>query len=248
MPSPEISFASSEEQLQYATNVLVEAGFTPEQIDRIRTKVGAGPGKIPYTQELTGQRRYMVQELLAARLSNRQISEVLLLSKETVSSDRIHNRQLWTNEILKSQDTWRARLVQEQNELKEKALIAFEASKTKRTTTIKEGAEGALVRIEEGPGESSFLSVARSCLEQQAKLIGLFDIKPQIEDNKNGYKNFLDTLSKEVKKIKQAERNSNDRAGAVEAEAIEPEFDEDGQPVGDSRPLLPANEDLSFDA
>lgn len=114
MPQPEISFEGEEQKLQYATKVLVEAGFSPEQIDKIRNKVGLGPGKIPYDKELTGQRRFMVQELLAARMSNKQIADVLKLSKETVSSDRIHNRQLWSNEILKSQDTWRARLVQEQ--------------------------------------------------------------------------------------------------------------------------------------
>jgi hypothetical protein len=243
MPLPEISFASKEEQLQYATNVLVEAGFTPEQIDRIRHKVGIGPGKIPYDKELTGQRRFMVQELLAARMSNKQIAETLLLSKETVSSDRIHNRQLWTNEILKSQDTWRARLVQEQDELKKKALESFELSKKKRVVTINEGREETIVRIEESAGESSFLSVARSCLEQQAKLIGLFDIKPQATE-KSGYKNFLDTLTKEVKKIKQAENNSQLRASAIDTEAqAEPEFDDDGEPTGNSRPMLEMVED-----
>ena len=50
MPLPEISFASKEEQLQYATKVLVEAGFTPEQIDRIRNKVGEGLAKFPTTK------------------------------------------------------------------------------------------------------------------------------------------------------------------------------------------------------
>ncbi len=240
MPLPEISFASKEEQLQYATNVLVEAGFTPEQIDRIRHKVGVGPGKIPYDKELTGQRRFMVQELLAARMSNKQIAETLLLSKETVSSDRIHNRQLWTNEILKSQDTWRARLVQEQDELKKKALESFELSKKKRVVTINEGREETIVRIEESAGESSFLSVARSCLEQQAKLIGLFDIKPQSTE-KSGYKNFLDTLTKEVKKIREAERTASDRSTAIDAD-VKPEFDDDGEPVGNSRPMLTADQ------
>lgn len=244
MPLPEITFASIEEQLQYATKVLVEAGFTPEQIDRIRNKVGIGPGKIPYDKDLTGQRRYMVQELLASRMSNKQIAEVLLLSKETVSSDRIHNRQIWTHEILKSQDTWRARLVQEQDELKQKALESFEQSKRKKITTYNEGKDETIVRIEESAGESGFLSIARSCLEQQAKLIGLFDIKPQTAE-KSGYKNFLDTLTKEVKKIKEAENNSQVRASAIDAEAVEaePEFDDDGEPTGTSRPLLAVSED-----
>lgn len=241
MPSPEIDFSSKEEQLQYAVKTLVEAGFTPEQVDKIRTKVGLGPGKIPYTQEITGQRRFMVQELLAARMSNRQIAEALQLSKETVSSDRIHNRKIWSNEILKSQDSWRARLVQEQHELKELALQGYEQSKKRRVVTTKEDSGETIIKVEESAGESSFLTVARSCLEQQARLIGLFDIKPQIEDNsKNGYKGFLDTLSREVKKINQAEKNAGDRAGAIEINA---KFDDDGEPIGDSLPLLSANDD-----
>lgn len=127
------------------------------------------------------------------------------------------------------------------NELKEKALEAFEASKRKKVTTIKEGSDEAIVRIEESAGESGFLGIARSCLEQQAKLIGLFDIKPQITDEKSGYKNFLDTLSKEVKKIKEAEKNAGDRQGAIDAQ-VAPEFDDDGEPAGSSKPLLPAND------
>lgn len=239
MPSPEIDFSSKEEQLQYAVKTLVEAGFTPEQVDKIRTKVGLGPGKIPYTQEITGQRRFMVQELLAARMSNRQIAEALQLSKETVSSDRIHNRKIWSNEILKSQDSWRARLVQEQHELKELALQGYEQSKKKRMVTTKEDSGETIIKVEESAGESSFLTVARSCLEQQARLIGLFDIKPQIEDNKSGYKGFLDTLSREVKKIQAAEKNADDRSGAIETNA---EFDDDGAPTGHSRPLLSAED------
>jgi len=240
MPHPEIEFSSKENQLQYAVKTLVDAGFTPEQVDKIRTKVGVGPGKIPYTQEITGQRRFMVQELLSARMSNRQIAEALQLSKETVSSDRIHNRKIWSNEILKSQDSWRARLVQEQHELKELALQSFEKSKKKVVTTTKEDSGETMVKVEQSAGESSFLTVARSCLEQQARLIGLFDIKPQMEDSKSGYKGFLDTLSKEVKKITEAEKNADSRSGAIETKA---EFNEDGEPIGNSRPLLPAEDD-----
>jgi len=72
MAKPEITFEGSEQELQYGLKVLVEAGMTLEQIDRIRNKVGVGPGKIPYDKDTVGQRRFMVQELLAARLSNRQ--------------------------------------------------------------------------------------------------------------------------------------------------------------------------------
>lgn len=240
MALPEIQFSDKETQLKYGVKVLLEAGFTPEQIDHIRERVGVGSGKIPYTKELVGQRRYMVQELLAASLSNKQIAEILKLSKETINADRHHNRNLWTAEILKSQDTWRARLIKEQGELKDKALESFENSKRKKVTTYKESADGSgdtIVRLEESAGESGFLGIARSCLEQQAKLIGLFDVKPQVEE-KSGYKAFLDNLSKEVKKIKEAENNSEIRSTAIDAKA---EFDEDGEPSGKSKPLLLAN-------
>ena len=240
MPSPEITFANSEEQLKYGVKVLLEAGMTQKQIEDIRERIGVGNNKIPYTKESVGLRRYMVQELLAASLSNRQIAEVLKLSKETVNADRGYNRSLWTAEILKSQDTWRARLIKEQGELKEKAMEGFEQSKRKKITTYKENLDGegrSIVRIEESAGESSFLGIARSCLEQQAKLIGLNDTKIQT-NGKNDYKSFLDNLSKEVKKIKEAENNSEIRATAIDAKAS---FDDDGEPTGDSRPLLFAN-------
>jgi hypothetical protein len=239
MAQPEITFQSPEEQLQYSIKVLSQAGFTPVQIERIRNEAGVGKNKIPYDKETTGWRRFMVQELLAARMSNRQISEALNLSKETVNADRKHNREIWTQEILKSQDTWRAQLLREQAELKEMAVQGFHASKKRRTIITKEGTDESTIKIEETAGESSFLTVAKGCLEQQAKMLGLFDIKPQQEE-KSGYKNFLDSLSSQIAKVKEAERTATDRATAIEAKA---EFDDDGNPTGKSRPMLSAQPD-----
>jgi hypothetical protein len=209
------------------------------QIERIRNEAGVGKNKIPYDKETTGWRRFMVQELLAARMSNRQISEALNLSKETVNADRKHNREIWTQEILKSQDTWRAQLLREQAELKEMAVQGFHASKKRRTIITKEGTDESTIKIEETAGESSFLTVAKGCLEQQAKMLGLFDIKPQQEE-KSGYKNFLDSLSSQIAKVKEAERTATDRATAIEAKA---EFDDDGNPTGKSKPMLSAQPD-----
>jgi hypothetical protein len=209
------------------------------QIERIRNEAGVGKNKIPYDKETTGWRRFMVQELLAARMSNRQISEALNLSKETVNADRKHNREIWTQEILKSQDTWRAQLLREQAELKEMAVQGFHASKKRRTVITKEGTDESTIKIEETAGESSFLTVAKGCLEQQAKMLGLFDIKPQQEE-KSGYKNFLDSLSSQIAKVKEAERTATDRATAIEAKA---EFDDDGNPAGKSKPMLSAQPD-----
>lgn len=225
MAKPEITFESSEQELQYGLKVLVEAGMTLEQIDRIRNKVGIGPNKIPYDKDTVGQRRFMVQELLAARLSNRQISNILKLSKETVGSDRNYNRQLWAQEIIKSQDVHRARLLQEQMELKDLAMKSFDKSKKKRTITMNEGDgeenSSSIVKIEESAGESSFLTVAKGCLEQQARILGLHDVKPQVEEKKS-YKGFLDDLAKTIKDVKENE----EKAKAVDT-TFEADYEED---------------------
>jgi hypothetical protein len=205
MPSPQISFPDDETELRHGVRVLMEAGIKPEQIEKIRDKLGRGPGRIPYNKETVGLRRFMVQELLAANLSNSQISRVLKLSKETVNQDRQQNRSLWTESILKSQDVHRARLLQEAIELKEQALSQFEVSKKKKVTTISD--RGESVTISEGAGESSFLTVARNCLEQQAKVLGLYEIKPQVEEKKS-YKGFLDDLAKTIGDVKEKEENA----------------------------------------
>lgn len=237
MPSPEINFASEQEELRYGLKILTEAGLSPEQIDKIRNKVGRGPGKIPYSKETIGMRRYMVQELLAGSLSNAQIARVLQLSKETVNQDRHQNRNLWAESILKSQDCQKARLLQESMQLKEEAMKNFEASKKRKVTTISD--RGESVTITESAGESSFLTVAKGCIEQQAKMLGLFDAQ-QVREEKNSYKSFLDNLSAQINKVKEAEKNAGDRLGAIDADAqeIEPEFDEDGNPSGISRAIL----------
>ena len=227
MAKPEIHFADSEQELQYGVKVLVESGFSAQQIERIRDKGGVGPGKIPYDKETVGQRRYMVQELLAARLSNRQIANVLKLSKETVAADRNFNRQLWAQEIIKSQDVHRARILQEQMELKDMAMKSFEKSKKKRTVTMNENGgdeEGSsIIKIEESAGESSFLTVAKGCLEQQARILGLHDIKPQVEEKKS-YKGFLDDLAKTINDVK----DNEEKAKAVDAKfTVEDEKEED---------------------
>jgi hypothetical protein len=205
MPSPQINFPDEKAELRYGLKVLVDAGLTPEQIDKMREKVGNGPGKIPYNKETTGLRRFMVQELLAANLSNSQISRVMQLSKETVNSDRQQNRSLWTESILKSQDVHRARILNEAMELKEQALMNFEASKKRKMTTMSD--RGESVTITESAGESSFLTVARNCLEQQAKVLGLYDIKPEVEEKKS-YKGFLDDLAKTIGDVNEKTANA----------------------------------------
>lgn len=222
MAKPDIEFATPDEELNYGVRTLMEAGFTAKQIDQIRNEAGVGPGKIPYNKESTGRRRHMTAELLAASLSNRQIANVLNLSKETVNADRNEIRKLYTEEILKSADVHRARLLKEQMELKNLAMESFQSSKTRRVVTTSEGAgegdgagESSIVRVETIAGDPSFLNVAKNCLVEQAKLLGLNALQPKQEDKKD-YKSFLDDLAKTVGDIKDREAN----AGAIEASSM----------------------------
>ena len=210
MPSPDINFLSEEAELKYGVKTLLEAGFTAKQIDRIRHEIGVGVDKTPYSKELTGQRRHMTSELLAANMSNSQIARVLRLSKETVNADRKHIRQLYTEEILKSADVHRARLLKEQMDLKDVAMKSFEGSKRKRTITTSESSDAddtSIIRTEESAGDASFLNVAKNCLVEQAKLLGLNELRPQQEEKKD-YKSFLDDLAKTVGDIKEREANA----------------------------------------
>jgi IS30 family transposase len=220
MAKPDIEFTTPDEELNYGVRTLLEAGFTAKQIDQIRNEAGVGPGKIPYNKESTGRRRHMTAELLAASLSNRQIANVLNLSKETVNADRNEIRKLYTEEILKSADVHRARLLKEQMELKNLAMESFQSSKTRRVVTTSEGeedgaGESSIVRVETIAGDPSFLNVAKNCLVEQAKLLGLNALQPKQEDKKD-YKSFLDDLAKTVGDIKDREAN----AGAIEASSM----------------------------
>ena len=218
MAKPDIEFATPDEELNYGVRTLLEAGFTAKQIDQVRNELGIGPGKVPYGKESVGRRRHMTAELLAASLSNRQIANVLNLSKETVNADRNEIRKLYTEEILKSADVHRARLLKEQMELKNLAMESFQSSKTRRVVTTSKGAgegdgagESSIVRVETIAGDPSFLNVAKNCLVEQAKLLGLNALQPKQEDKKD-YKSFLDDLAKTVGDIKDREAN----AGAIE--------------------------------
>ena len=222
MAKPDIEFATPDEELNYGVRTLMEAGFTAKQIDQVRNELGIGPGKIPYGKESVGRRRHMTAELLAASLSNRQIANVLNLSKETVNADRNEIRKLYTEEILKSADVHRARLLKEQMELKNLAMESFQSSKTRRVVTTSEGAgegdgsgESSIVRVETIAGDPSFLNVAKNCLVEQAKLLGLNTLQPK-QDDKKDYKTFLDDLAKTVGDIKDREAN----AGAIEASSM----------------------------
>lgn len=225
--------------LKYVFRTLTNAGMTVEQIEQLRLK-NSEPGYI-FSKEAIGQRRYATSELLAAGLSNKQIADALRLSKETVNSDRQYIRQVYTESILQNADNWRAKLIEEQSEIKKKAMESFEKSKTKTIVRVQErhGETITTTENQNGAGDPSFLNVAKGCLEQQAKILGLFDRQSKADGAEKGYKAFLESLGKEVKKISEAEKNASERASAIDAKVVEPEFDEDGEPFGNSRPILP---------
>jgi hypothetical protein len=243
---PRKPFKDETAMVKFACKTLVEAGMTIEQIEHLRER-NSDPGFV-FTKEVVGQRRFATSELLAAGLSNEQIAKVFRSSKQTVAADREHIRKLYTESIIQNADNWRAKLLKEQAEIKEKAMAAFDESRTKRTKRIQERHGEEIVTMEETiiAGDPSFLNVAKGCLEQQAKLLGLFDKKPEEQSDEKSYKKFLSNLSAEVKKIRAAEKNATDRAEAVDVEA-EAEFTEDGEMTGASRPMLPADDEETME-
>jgi len=227
MPRPDIEFKDSEQELAYGTKVLLEAGLSPEDIEKIRAKCKPG---IALSKDMLGLRRYMVQELLAARMSNRQIANVLKLSKETVNADRNHNRELYTEKLLASADVHRARLLKEQMDLKEEAMKGFEESKRKKTTTIQDGdadKSSTIIRIEESAGDHGFLNVAKNSLVEQAKLLGLHELKRE-ENQDKSYRQFLQDLSKTIDKEKELKKAEDLRDGAFPVQAEDVSQDTDG--------------------
>lgn len=237
MPRPNIEFKSEDDLVQFTFNALVNAGMTLEQIERLRLR-SSDPGYL-FSKEVLGQRRFATSELLAAGLSNSQIAKVFRSSKETVSADREHIRKLYTDSILQNADNWRAKLLKEQDDIKTKAMMSFEQSKTRHIRRVQERNGDQIVTNEEfsSAGDPAFLNVAKGCLEQQAKLLGLFEARRTEASEEKSYKQFLSNLSKEVKKIREAERNVDDRSSAIDAE-----FDENGEPIGDARPMLSAED------
>lgn len=244
MPRPEIEFATPEEEEAYARKALVKAGISETQYEAIREfRTDAKAGHI-YSKEMTGLRRWMVQELLAAKMSNRQIANVLQLSKETVNADRHFNREIYTQEILKNQDVHRARLLKEQMELKDQAMKSFEESKKKRVTTIMDGDDGGkqMVKVEESAGDAAFLTVAKNSLVEQAKLLGLNEIKP-VENQDNSYKKFLKDLSSTIEKEKEAKATEERRSNSLPAAATTISFEPDPGDENETVPLETINED-----
>jgi len=242
MAKPEVEFKTPEEELEYARKSLTKAGIAESQFEAIRQTEGTPAG---YSKEMLGLRRWMVQELLAARMSNRQIANVLQLSKQTVDADRKFNRQLYTEEILKNQDVHRARLLKEQMDLKDLALDGYEKSKKKRVITMMEGGDDGgkeMIKVEESAGDPAFLNVAKNSLVEQAKLLGLNEARREVQQD-NSYRKFLKDLSSTIAKEKEAKATDERRQNSLPAKAVSFDAQEEPEAWPDTIPLQTVNED-----
>lgn len=234
-------FKDEDALVKWSLGSLAQHGISPAMVEKLRER--ASDSSFSFTKEIVGQRRMATSVLLAEGLSNEQIATVLKSSKQTVAADREHCRTLWRDSVLQTADTWRAKLLEEQEAIKKKALNAFDKSRTKKITRIggKAGEDFSSVQEEETAGDAAFLNVAKGCIVEQAKMLGLYDTKVATAEE-TGYKKFLKDMASEVQKLKHAEQSAEDRAKAVATTALA-EYDEEGEPTGNSRPMLSASDE-----
>jgi len=210
--------------LEQAVEVLKRNGFTEQEIQEIRdlphrnSRLNYGPLNIH-------KRRLMVNQLVAASFSNEQISQILIMSKETVNKDREYARNLYTQNILQTADLHRARLLQESIDLKNQALAAFHESKKKTKTTRLgngEGSEEVTVTVEESAGDVGFLNVAKNLIAEQAKIVGLNNLPTAAKEEKS-YHDFLKDLSATLAKADAEAEEQKAKELAIEIQFAEAE-------------------------
>ena len=210
--------------LEQAVEVLKRNGFTEQEIQEIRdlphrnSRLNYGPLNIH-------KRRLMVNQLVAASFSNEQISQILIMSKETVNKDREYARNLYTQNILQTADLHRARLLQESIDLKNQALAAFHESKKKTKTTTKNlgnGTEEVTVMVEESAGDVGFLNVAKNLIAEQAKIVGLNNLPTAAKEEKS-YHDFLKDLSATLAKADAEAEEQKAKELAIEIQFAEAE-------------------------
>lgn len=212
-----------------AESVLMEEGFSADEIDEIK-QLPARNSRKNYGPQAIQKRRLMVNKLAAASFSNSDIAEVLKISKETVNKDREAARAIYTQRILETHDLHRARLLKESMELKELALLSFAESRTK--TTVTESANGPVETTVNSAGDPGFLNVAKNCLVEQFKIVGLDKAVPVTKDEKT-YNEFLKDLSETLAKASGESKELNEKEKAIEATWIESES------IGPDNTLLP---------
>jgi hypothetical protein len=124
-------------------------------------------------------------------------------------------------------------------DLKEEAMKGFDASKKKKVTTIQDGDDGkggTIIRVEESAGDHGFLNVAKNSLVEQAKLLGLHELKRE-ENQDKSYRQFLSDLSSTIEKEKEERNKEEIKEGAVDVSFDTPEEKEKG-PEGAPLPDL----------
>jgi hypothetical protein len=131
-------------------------------------------------------------------------------------------------------------------DLKDMALQSFENSKKKRIITMSDnnGQSNETVRLEETAGDSSFLTVAKNSLVEQAKLLGLHEAR-QVEQQDTSYRKFLQDLSTTIQKEKESKATEERRENALPASAEAISFDPspENEPWPETVPLQTINED-----
>jgi len=96
--------------------------------------------------------------------------------------------------------------------------------------------------VEESAGDAAFLTVAKNSLVEQAKLLGLNEIKP-VENQDNSYKKFLKDLSSTIEKEKEAKATEERRSNSLPAAATTISFEPDPGDESETVPLETINED-----
>jgi hypothetical protein len=212
--------APNDETYLAALEVLREK-FTEEEIQEIRDLPNRQSRK-NYGKDNIFKRRLMVNQLAAASFSNQQIADTLIVSKETVNSDREYARALYQQKILQNVDLHRARLLQEAIDLKDEAIAAFGKSKIKSKTTYNDNGEVVSKLVEETAGDVGFLNVAKNLIAEQAKIVGLDKVIPGGKEEKS-YQDFLKDLSQTIARAEEDADEAKAKELAIEAQFIEAE-------------------------
>lgn len=203
------------ELLRQAKEILAEDNINEADIDNVR-QLPLRSNRKNYGKEAIFKRRFMVNRLSAAGFSNLEISNALRMSKETVNKDREYARNLYTQKILESQDLHRARLLEEAMLLKNKAIVAFENSKTKRTVVSSNDGKQTITEVTSA-GDPGFLNVAKNLIAEQFKIVGL-DKAPQAKEESKSYHDFLQDIAKAVEKREQQSDEIEEKEKAIEVE------------------------------
>jgi hypothetical protein len=149
--------------------------------------------------------RAEIARLYLQRRTQAEIGRQLGLSRQQVGYDLSAIRQEWLRSSLVDFDARKAEELARLDRLEREYWDAWEASKKERQTSVTEqttAAEGerlrAGLRKEEQTGDPRYLAGVERCLEQRAKILGLFapqKVAPTTPDGQEPYRlNFEDLV------------------------------------------------------